>query len=71
MKNLKYFLNILNTMKYECEICAGDFSKSKIIECGYCDLKACRDCNKTYLLSRTDEIHCMGCRNKWNLEFLS
>ena len=56
-------------MKYECEICAGDFSKSKIIECGYCDLKACRDCNKTYLLSRTDEIHCMGCRNKWNLEF--
>lgn len=56
-------------MKYECEICAGDFSKSKIIECGYCNLKACRDCNKTYLLSRTDEIHCMGCRNKWNLEF--
>lgn len=56
-------------MKYECEICAGDFSKSKIIDCGYCDLKACRDCNKKYLLSRTDEIHCMGCRNKWNLEF--
>ena len=44
-------------MKYECEICAGDFSKSKIIECGYCDFKSCRDCNKTYLLSRTD-----GCR---------
>ncbi len=42
-------------MKYECEICAGDFSKSKIIECGYCDLKACRDCNKTYLLSRRIE----------------
>ncbi len=56
-------------MKYECEICAGEIPKSKIIECGYCELKACLDCNKTYLLSRTDEIHCMGCLNKWNLEF--
>lgn len=55
-------------MKYECEICAGDFSKSKIIECGYCNLKACRDCNKAYLLSRTD-----GCRlifyNKYNIYY--
>ena len=59
----------MSKMKYECEICAGEYSKSKIIECGYCNLNACRDCNKTYLLSITDEIHCMKCKNKWNLEF--
>ena len=56
-------------MKYECEICAEMCTKSKMIECGYCNLNACRDCNKTYLLSITGEIHCMKCKNKWNLEF--
>ena len=56
-------------MKYECAICVGEYSKSKMIECGYCNLNACQDCNKKYLLSRTDEIHCMGCKHKWNLEF--
>lgn len=34
-----------------------------------CNYEACKTCVRTYLLTTTQEPHCMNCRNKWSYEF--
>ena len=55
-----------------CGICWNDCNKSnrKPVECPYCDLKACRECVKYYITSKTDLAHCMGCNKPWDRKFL-
>ena len=55
-----------------CDVCCEKFNKinHKKVECPFCDLQSCRTCSKRYLLSISDDPHCMGCKNTWNREFV-
>lgn len=54
-----------------CSVCVIKYNKSTCakVVC-LCDFEACRSCCQTYLLSTTQESHCMQCRNKWTLDFV-
>ncbi len=58
----------------ECNICCEKYNKAnnfKIVcaysDCAYC---ACKKCVRTYLLSTTNDPHCMACKKPWEYEFL-
>jgi len=55
-----------------CDVCCEKFNKinHKKVECPFCDLVSCRTCSSRYLLSISDDPHCMGCKNLWNREFV-
>jgi hypothetical protein len=58
--------------KEECKICCRYFTDDmrKKVTCCYCQKEACSDCMKKYLLSISDDPHCMYCKFPWNREFL-
>ena len=61
----------LKTPPESCSICCEPYTKktrTKIV-CGYCDLAACKVCQKTYMLSTAEDPHCMGCKKKFTKEF--
>jgi hypothetical protein len=55
-----------------CDVCCEKFNKinHKKVECPFCDLQSCRACSQRYLLSISDDPHCMGCKNAWNREYV-
>ena len=57
-----------------CSICCELFNKSintKIIcPISNCAFEACKKCVRTYLLSTTNDPHCMTCKNQWEHKFL-
>lgn len=55
-----------------CEVCCEKYNNSnhKKVECPFCDLKSCRTCSQTYMLSTTEEPHCMKCKHAHNREFV-
>ena len=56
-----------------CSVCIETFTKQpqrKQAKCRYCDIKACVGCTQKYLLSVTEDAHCMGCRKAWDREVL-
>lgn len=56
-----------------CVVCIEPFTKQpnrKHAKCPYCDVKACVGCTQKYLLSVTEDAHCMGCRKAWDREVL-
>ena len=55
-----------------CDVCCEKFNKvnHKKVDCPFCDLHSCRVCAQRYLLSISDDPHCMGCKNMWNREFV-
>lgn len=56
-----------------CVVCIEPFTKQpnrKQAKCRYCDVKACVGCTQKYLLSVTDDAHCMECRKAWDREVL-
>ena len=57
----------------ECPICCEDFTKSvrAPVTCPACDMAICRACIRTYLTGTTSLAHCMSCKNKWELDFLT
>lgn len=56
----------------DCQICSEKFNRSTRIqvEC-ICGEICCRSCLKKYIQSKSEDPHCMFCRVKWNLEFMS
>ena len=58
----------------ECSICCEPYNKSNrariVCEYGSCNYKACIGCTRTYLLSSTNEAHCMECKQAWSPKFL-
>ena len=55
----------------ECEVCCEKFNKSarSKVKCNHCDLEACKQCVRTYLMDTTSTPHCMGCKNAWERQF--
>lgn len=56
-----------------CSVCAEEFTTQlrKTVTCPYCQYDACTKCVKTYLLSSSQEPHCMNCFKGWNFDFVS
>jgi len=55
----------------ECVICAEKYNKSfrLAVKC-ICDFECCRACVKQYLLTKSEDAHCMHCKVKWNRDFM-
>ncbi len=57
-----------------CNICCEKYNKSlnTKIRCEFvnCNYEACKSCIRTYLLSTTNDPHCMNCKNPWQPKFL-
>lgn len=60
-------------MSTSCAVCIEEFTKQphkKRAKCPYCDVAACTTCTQKYLLSSTEDPHCMGCRKAWTREVM-
>lgn len=55
-----------------CSICVEKFNKSSRapVRCPTCQVVACSTCTETYLLSGSQDPHCMSCRVGWTREVL-
>lgn len=51
----------------DCNICCETTNgRNKLVNCGFCDFKACSRCTERYLLDTHDDAHCMSCRKEWD-----
>ena len=57
----------------DCSVCCDKYNLNnrKKITCSYCDYSSCRKCVQSYLISTTQDPHCMSCKKLWNREFLT
>lgn len=55
----------------DCSICCESFSKSarSKVSCHRCNLEACKQCVRLYLMDTTSKAHCMGCKTAWERDF--
>ncbi len=60
------------TPSEKCNICFEKFTTSvrARIQCPFCPSASCKTCLQQYLLSLSEDPHCMGCKREWNREFL-
>ena len=51
----------------DCSVCCEklNVSNRKRVTCPFCDFCACRGCVQQYLLTLSNDPHCMGCRKLW------
>lgn len=56
----------------DCGICceAYNFKNHMKVQCSFCDFNSCRDCVQRYLVSTSNDPHCMSCKKAWNREFV-
>ena len=55
-----------------CTVCCDKYNKTyrKKVTCPHCEYDACKTCIQTYLLSTTEEPHCMKCKHEHDREFI-
>lgn len=55
----------------DCPIC-GDDGKIRMVQCGKCGFRSCRDCIKNYLTKTLQSLYpnCMNCKDDWSYEFV-
>lgn len=55
-----------------CSICLEKFNITNRLKvpCPFCEFSACKTCTQTYLLSVTQDPHCMNCKHVWNRAFI-
>jgi len=58
-------------MEY-CNVCCSKYNhqKHKQVTCAFCDFDACRECIQKYLLSTTENPHCMSCKHPHDRAFV-
>jgi len=56
----------------KCNICFEKFTTTvrARIQCPFCPSTTCKTCLQQYLISLSEDPHCMGCKREWNREFL-
>ena len=74
--NISLYYNTTTTIMVEniCNICCEPYNKStrKKISCplNHCKYTACKKCIRSYLISTTQDPHCMKCRGAWDQQFM-
>lgn len=60
-------------MTATCSVCCQPYTQvlRSVVDCDFCDYKACKQCHMKYLLSITQDAHCMSCRVGWNRGFIA
>ena len=55
-----------------CSVCCENFSKTtrKKVTCPFCQFESCKTCLQKYILSISDNPHCMNCKNELDREFI-
>jgi len=55
-----------------CSVCCEKYNKinHKKVICPFCDFESCKTCIQTYLLSTSEDPHCMSCKHVHNREFI-
>lgn len=55
-----------------CSVCCENFSKTtrKKVTCPFCQFESCKTCLQKYILSISDNPHCMSCKNELDREFI-
>ena len=55
-----------------CGVCIESFNKStrKRVDC-WCEYECCKGCAKQYVISCSEEAHCMNCKKQWNRQALT
>ena len=55
-----------------CQVSCEKINKinHKKVKCPFCDLTSCRVCSQRYILSSFEDPHCMGCKTRWDREFI-
>ena len=56
-----------------CPICEEHYTSvvRKKVDCNSCHKEVCSRCVEKYMMTTTDDPHCMHCRSGWNRAFLS
>ena len=56
----------------ECPVCIDVYTGKtrQQVTCSSCSYECCTSCVKTYLLSTSDDPHCMNCRRAWDRDYL-
>lgn len=61
-------------MSAECPICICDYNKSTraLVKCPHndCGFESCKGCTRQYLLTTTQDPHCMKCHKAWTHDFM-
>ena len=67
--------NLQVIMAASCSVCCEYYNKSTRAEVkccfGDCNFGACKSCVRKYLLSSTNDPHCMNCKKSWNQDFMA
>lgn len=62
-------------MASSCNICCEYYNKSTraVVKCcfGDCNFESCKSCVRKYLLTNTNDPHCMNCKKSWSQDFLT
>jgi len=55
-----------------CSVCCENFNKTtyKKVTCPFCQFESCKTCLQKYILSISDNSHCMNCKNELDREFI-
>ncbi len=55
-----------------CSVCCEKFNKTirKQVICPFCNFETCKTCTQTYLLSSTEDAHCMNCKHEHTRDFV-
>ena len=62
----------MSSTAIECPVCIEEYTEKtrKQVTCSSCSYNCCTSCVKTYLLSTSDDPHCMNCRHAWGRDYL-
>ena len=55
-----------------CGVCCERLNKTnhKKVSCPFCDFESCRTCSQTYLLSTSEDAHCMSCKKPYTRDMI-
>lgn len=62
----------MSSTNTECPVCIEAYTGKvrQQVKCSSCSYECCSTCIKTYLLSTSDDPHCMNCRHAWDRDYL-
>ena len=56
--------------KIKCQECLKEIHNVLMVKCPVCDILVCQKCSETYLLTSTQQAHCLKCKGAWSRKFI-